>query len=105
MWTSRPGGIILPTAAMKCLMPPHSHRHQAKISMGILYWAFQVALLVRNRLSMQETEGTRLRSPGREDPLEEGMATHSSVLAWRIPRTEGPGGPQSMRSQSRTGLK
>ena len=36
---------------------------------------------------------------GREDPLEEGMATHSSILAWRIPWTEEPGGLQSMRSQ------
>ena len=34
-------------------------------------------------------------SLGREDPLEEAMATHSSVLAWRIPWTEDPGGPQS----------
>ena len=34
-----------------------------------------------------------------EDPLEERMATHSSILAWRIPRTEEPGGLQSMRSQ------
>ena len=37
-------------------------------------------------------------NPGREDPLEEGMATRSSVLAWRIPRTEEPGGLQSMGS-------
>ena len=35
----------------------------------------------------------------REDPLEEGMATHSSILAWRVPWTEEPGGLQSMRSQ------
>ena len=34
-----------------------------------------------------------------EDPLEEEMATHSSILAWRIPRTEGPGGLQAMGSQ------
>ena len=40
-----------------------------------------------------------VRSLGREDPLEEGMATHSSVLAWRIPRTEEPGRLQSMGSQ------
>ena len=33
---------------------------------------------------------------GQEDPLEEGMATHSSILAWRIPRTEEPGGRQSL---------
>ena len=38
---------------------------------------------------MQET---RVRSLGREDPLEEGMATHSRILAWRIPWTEEPGG-------------
>jgi len=45
---------------------------------------------------MQET---RLRSLGREDPLEKGMATYSSILAWRIPWTEEPGGVQSMGSQ------
>ena len=42
----------------------------------------------RTRLPMQEMQ---VRSLGREDPLEEEMATHSSVLAWRIPRTEEPG--------------
>ena len=36
---------------------------------------------------------------GQEDPLERGMATHSSILAWKIPRTEEPGGLQSMGSQ------
>ena len=41
----------------------------------------------------------RVSSLGWEDPLEEGMATHSSILAWRTPRTEEPGGLQSMRSQ------
>ena len=41
----------------------------------------------------------RVRSLGQEDPLEEGMATHSSILAWRIPWTEEPGGLQSMGSQ------
>ena len=43
-------------------------------------------------------------SPGREDPLEEGMATHSSILTWRIPWTEEPRRPQSMGSQSLTQL-
>ena len=38
-------------------------------------------------------------SLGGEDPLEEGMATHSSILAWRIPWTEEPGGLQSIRSK------
>ena len=45
---------------------------------------------------MRETE---VRSLGQEDPLEEGMATHSSVLAWRIPWTEEPGGLQPIRLQ------
>ena len=45
---------------------------------------------------MQET---RVRSLGREDPLQEEMATHSGTLAWRIPGTEEPGGLQSMGSQ------
>ena len=45
---------------------------------------------------MQETE---VQSLGQEDPLEEGMATHSSILAWRIPWTEEPSGLQSMSSQ------
>ena len=42
---------------------------------------------------------TWVQSLGWEDPLEEGMATHFSILAWRIPRTEEPGGLQSMGSQ------
>ena len=41
----------------------------------------------------------RVQSLGREDPLEEEMATHSSILAWRIPRTEEPGGLSSTESQ------
>ena len=42
---------------------------------------------------------TRVQSLGQKDPLEEGMATHSSILAWRISRTEEPGGLQSIGSQ------
>ena len=48
---------------------------------------------------MQETQEMQVWFMGREDPLEEGMATHSSILAWRIPRTEEPGGLQSTGSQ------
>ena len=48
---------------------------------------------------MQETQETWVRSLGREDPLEEEMVTHSSILASEIPRTEEPGGLQSIRSQ------
>ena len=45
---------------------------------------------------MQETQGKWVQSPGGEDPLEEEMTTYSSILAWKIPWTEEPGGPQSM---------
>ena len=50
---------------------------------------------------MQETK-TWVRSLGQEDPLEEGMATHSSTVAWRIPWTEELGGLQSTGSQTDT---
>ena len=55
-----------------------------------------VAQMVKNLPAKQETQ---VLPVSREDPLEEGMATHSSTLAWRIPRTEKPGGLQSMGSQ------
>ena len=48
---------------------------------------------------MQETEEMPVQSLGQEDPLEEKKATHSSILAWRIPWTEESGGLQSMGSQ------
>ena len=48
---------------------------------------------------MQETEETRVQSLGWEDPLGEGMASCSSILAWRIPWTEEPGGLQSIELQ------
>ena len=50
----------------------------------------------KNLPAVQEMQ---VQCPGQEDPLEEEMATHSSVLAWRIPWTEKPGGLQSMGSQ------
>ena len=52
--------------------------------------------MVKNLPAMWET---RVQSLGWEDPLEEGMAIHSSILAWRIPWAEKPGGLQSMGSQ------
>ena len=64
-------------------------------------WAFLVAQLVKNVPAMWENW---VQSLGGEDPLEEGMATHSSILAWRIPCTEEPGGLLSMGLQSQTQL-
>ena len=55
-----------------------------------------MAQIVKNLPAMWET---RVPSLSPEDPLEKGMITHSSILAWRIPRTEEPGGLQSMGSQ------
>ena len=54
----------------------------------------------RTHLPVQETQETGIRSLGQEDDFREVMATHFSVLAWRIPWTEEPGGPQSMGLQS-----
>ena len=55
-----------------------------------------VALLVKNLPAVQETQ---VRSLGWEDPLEKEMATHSTILAWKLPWTEESGGLQSMGSQ------
>ena len=55
-----------------------------------------VAQMLQNLPAMQET---RISSLGGEDPLQKGMATHSSILAWRIPRTVKPGRLQSKGSQ------
>ena len=59
-------------------------------------WASLVAQRLKHLPGMQETW---VRSLGWEDPLEKEMATHSSILAWRIPWTEGPGGLQSTELQ------
>ena len=62
----------------------------------LLLWASQVAQTVKNLPAVQETW---VRFMSREDPLEKAMATHSSILAWRIPWTEESDGLQSMVSQ------
>ena len=62
-----------------------------------IVWASLVAQIVKNLPAMQET---RVQSLDREDPLEKIMATHSSILAWRIPWTEETGRLQSIGSQS-----
>ena len=60
------------------------------------FWAFLAAQTVKNLSAMQEMQ---IQSLHQEDPLEKGMATHSSILAWRIPWTEEPGRLQSMGLQ------
>ena len=65
------------------------HRAVKKIKCNQDEWASLVAQKVKNLPALQET---RVESLGGKDPLEEEMATHSRILAWRIPRTEEPGG-------------
>ena len=69
-----------------------------ELNWGLLH-CFLVAQTVKCLPAMQETW---VQSLGWEDPLEEGMATYSSILAWGIPGTEEPGGIKSMGSQSQT---
>ena len=59
-------------------------------------WGFPVAQMVKNLPALWEM---RVQSLGQEDPLQKGMATHSSILAWRISWMEEPGGLQSMGLQ------
>ena len=67
------------------------------------HWrASQVTQWYRIHVPLLEMQETRAQSLSLEDPLEKEMATHSSILAWKIPCTEDPGGLQSMGSQSQT---
>ena len=59
----------------------------------LFIWTSLMSQTVKNLPAMRETQ---VQSLGQEDPLEKGMATHSSILAWRIPWTEEPGGLQSI---------
>ena len=61
------------------------------------FWASLVAQLVKNLLAMRETS---VQSLGQEDPLEKGTATHSSILAWRIPWTIQSMGSQRVRHET-----
>ena len=63
---------------------------------GVYLWAFLVAQTVKNLPALQATQ---IQSLGQEDPLKKGMATHSSILAWRIQWTEEPGRLQSIGLQ------
>ena len=66
---------------------------------SVSLWATLMAQWVRNLLTMQETQETWVQTLGWKDYLEKEMETHSSILAWRIPWTEEPGGLQSIRLQ------
>ena len=94
-------------------LPPGRQPAQATLTLLQLLWMLSVthillevilplvAETVKNLPAVQEI---RVQSLSWEGPLEKGMATHSSILAWRIPRTEEPGRIQSMGSQGQTQL-
>ena len=89
LWTEEPGG--LPSIG--------SHRvghNWSDLAAATIYWGFPGSSVVKNPPAMQVTRVWHL---GQEDPLEKKMATHSSILDWRIPWTEEPGRLQSMGSQ------
>ena len=68
--------------------------------MALLYsTSFPGGSVVKNRPTTQKAQEAWVRSLHQEDPLEEGMATHSGILAWRIPRAEDSGGLESTGSQ------
>ena len=73
-----------------------SHGYSKEERKGLLWWELPGGSVVKNLPGMQEMWVQLL---SQEDPLEKGMASHPSILAWRIPWTEEPGGLQSMGSQ------
>ena len=74
----------------------HKKKEAWKIKSSMLEALWASFMVVKNLPAMQETQ---VQSLGPEDPLEKGMATHSSILAWRIPWIEEPGSLQSMELQ------
>jgi len=96
----------------KHILPHHDHPGSTVYSILLVlyvlwFWTnvsiimgFPGDLVVKNLPVMQELQETWVGSLGQEDPLEEGMATRSSILAWRIQWTEEPGGLQSLGSQT-----
>ena len=74
---------------------PHEQKNSPVILHNILAEASLVAQIVKSLPAMQKTQ---ICSLGWKDPLQKGMAIHSSILAWRVPLTEEPGRLQSMAS-------
>ena len=119
----KPLGTVLPGLSQPLVVPSDPwlvaaplqsflHLHMAVFSVCLLFLCVQIALSHKDP-SHKDPMGfpggpeskesvCNAGSLGREDPLGKGMATHSSILAWRIPWTEEPGGLQSMGSQSWT---
>ena len=88
---------LLTFSKLLCLFHPSLHSQFLLALVTLIHkGASLMAQMVKNLSAMQET---RVQSLGQEDTLEKDIATHSSILSWRTPGTEGPGGLQSMASQ------
>ena len=88
-WEGHHSTATIPTETFPSFPLTHDNKITSTNSLVFPCKASLVAQTVKNQPAMQETRGPSL---GRKDPLEKGMATHSSILAWRISWTEGPGG-------------
>ena len=70
-----------------------THTHWSSLVASFPWWFFLIASLVAQMVkNLSETQETQVQSLGQEDLLEKGIATHSGIFAWRIPRIEKPGG-------------
>ena len=90
---------LLAAYDIKSWLCPSTLRAVLIMSFKLFKPQFLVAQTVKNLPVLQETQ---VRSLSQKDPLEKGMATHLSILAWRIPWTKGPGRLQSVGLQSQT---
>ena len=87
--------LLFVKGTLKCLLQYHSSK--ASILWHSAFFMVQLShlhpsLVAQMVKSLPAIEEARVQSPGQEDPIEKGMATHSSILAWRIPWIEEPGG-------------
>ena len=91
------GNLLIPGGKESPYLPrPRDSQDSEQTDFDNFPWGFSGGSVVKNLSAIHETQ---VRALGREDPLEKEMTAHSSILAWEIPRTEAPGGLQSMGSQ------
>ena len=74
-------------------------KKQKHLKEVISFMGFSGGSVVKNSPTMQEMQVTRVQSLGQQHPLDEAVATHFNILTWEMPRTEEPGGLQSLGSQ------
>ena len=107
-WTEEPGGLLsmgfhksrTRLSDFTSLSIISYGKTWTKVLANTIYFpGFPCGSVVKNLSAKQETQMLWVRFLNHEDPLEKGMTTYSSVLAWRIPQTEEPGGLQSTGSQ------